>query len=103
MPLTHLKENLLASLADAYCAMNLHRHNEVQHNGYIIITDPLQLSPRTSLQFPKKAATRLAQKRSERYERYDNSLLIQENAEQHVHRLASIMGMLPPNDLPSAA
>lgn len=100
MALARLKRNLTASVVDANCAMNLHRNIEVQHNGYIIITDPLQLSPRDTLQFPDFAAARLAQNRSERY---DNSLLVREDAEQHLHRLASIMGMLPHDDLPSAA
>lgn len=91
---------MLASLVDANCAMNLHRNIEVQHNGYIIITDPLQLSPRSSLEFPAIAAARLAHNRGERY---DNSFLVGKDAEQHVHRLASIMGMIPDSDYPSAA
>lgn len=98
--LTPVKGNLSDLVVDGYCAMNLQRHNNLKHNGYVIITDPLQLSPNELLDFPRLAANTLAQKRSERY---DNTLLSLDDAEEHFSRLASIMGMFPDDDMSSAA
>jgi hypothetical protein len=67
----------------------------------VILSDPLNLSTRESLPFPTKAASRLAEQRSTRY---DDMFFAVEDAESKIRELASIMGMLP-NDgnLPFAA
>ena len=70
-------------------------------NGYVILSDPLNLSTRESLPFPIKAASRLAEQRSTRY---DDMFFAVEDAESRIRELASIMGMLPnDDDLPFAA
>lgn len=70
-------------------------------NGYVILSDPLKLSTRDTLPFPTKAASRLAEQRSSRY---DDMFFTLEDAEVRIRELASIMGMLPnDDDLPSAA
>jgi hypothetical protein len=70
-------------------------------HGYVILSDPLNLSTRVSLPFPAKAASRLAEQRSTRY---DDMFFAVEDAESRIRELASIMGMLPnDDDLPFAA
>jgi hypothetical protein len=70
-------------------------------HGYVILSDPLNLSTRESLPFPIKAASRLAEQRSTRY---DDMFFAVEDAESRIRELASIMGMLPnDDDLPFAA
>ena len=67
----------------------------------MILSDPLNLSTRVSLPFPAKAASRLAEQRSTRY---DDMFFAVEDAESRIRELASIMGMLPnDDDLPFAA
>ena len=67
----------------------------------MILSDPLNLSTRESLPFPIKAASRLAEQRSTRY---DDMFFAVEDAESRIRELASIMGMLPnDDDLPFAA
>jgi hypothetical protein len=81
--------------------MNPYAHTNTNTNEYVILSDPLQLSKQVSLPFPAKAASRLAEQRSSRY---DDMLFALEDAEMKIHKLASIMGMLPDDgDLPSAA
>ncbi|MBC8201515.1 MAG: hypothetical protein H8E86_05655 [Planctomycetes bacterium] len=76
-------------------------NNEIVESAYVILADPLRLSAKTALPFPQRAASRLAQQRSKRY---DEILDSNEDVQERVQRLASIMGMLPnDDDLPSAA
>ena len=80
---------------------NSKQTNADNTNGYVILSDPLNLSTRDSLPFPTKAASRLAEQRSTRY---DDMFFAVEDAESRIRELASIMGMLPnDDDLPFAA
>ena len=79
-------------ITDEEFVMNLSLHNKVHHNGCVVFTDPLQLSSREALPFPTDAATRLASHRSKRY---DNTLIVLDDAEKQLQLLAAIMGMLP--------
>lgn len=72
--------------------MNLTPDGSLQHNGYVFITDPLQLSKEESLPFPAHAAARLAEQRSKRY---DEVFLALEDVEKQLRAAASIMGMIP--------
>ncbi len=81
--------------------MNPELNNANNQSGYVILSDPLQLSTRESLPFPTNAASRLAEQRSSRY---GNMLFTLEDAELKIRELASVMGMLPNNDdMPGAA
>ena len=80
---------------------NSKQTNADSTNGYVILSDPLNLSTRESLPFPIKAASRLAEQRSARY---DDMFFAVEDAESRIRELASIMGMLPnDDDVPFAA
>ena len=62
---------------------------------------PLSLSERNTLPFPSYAASRLAEQRSSRYDEIPVSIDV---AQQRLRELASIMGMMiPDDDMPSAA
>jgi hypothetical protein len=75
--------------------------NNSANTGYAFLSDPLQLSSKDSLPFPEKAASRLAEQRSSRY---DEVFFALEDADLKIRELASIMGMLPnDDDLPTAA
>tara|TARA_B100000959_G_C14977125_1_gene621965 strand:- start:2123 stop:2368 length:246 start_codon:yes stop_codon:yes gene_type:complete len=76
-------------------------HNSNNQSEYAFLADPLQLSKQESLPFPTKAASRLAEQRSGRY---DDMLVALEGAELKIRELASVMGMLSnDDDLPTAA
>ena len=76
-------------------------NHEIVESGYVILADPLHLSTKTTLPFPQKAASRLAEQRSSRYDGFLEGI---EDAQFRMQALASIMGMLPnDDDLPFAA
>ena len=101
MILLSIGENCPNKLTDAYRTMQPKQHNTDDQSEYVFLSDPLQLSTQKSLSFPAKAASRLAEQRSSRY---DDALFALEDAELKMHKLASIMGMLPEDgNLPTAA
>jgi len=66
-----------------------------------LYSDPLRLSNRSSLPFPVKAAALLSEQRGMRY---DTFAFPTEEAECHLRKLASIMGLLRiDDDEPTAA
>ena len=95
------EQNTQSNHSDGIYVTHASNFNGMNHNGYVIITDPLQLSPEESLLFPANAAKTLANLRSKRY---DSEFISLDDAEIRLRNLASIMGMIPwDGDQPDAA